>query len=134
MKEVKQLLMKWLFNQRNFHWHLYSKTVDGEVEIKKYPRSQKLGAQRFYSAQLAGGKIDGKLFDGYSIHSGNKEIISMPGIFYITVVPGNRDAGMPSRHCRVSLVRQWQMKKLRLCTFGSQNSAFNVADPRTRTL
>lgn len=136
MKEVKQLLDEMAILKMNtFHWHL-TEDQGWRIEIKKYPLLTEIGAHRdstqlnWYESKV----FDGKPFDGYYTQREIKEIVSYARNLHITVVP---EIEMPGHASAAIAAYPWlgsTDEKIKVpCTFGVKNSAFNVADPRTRT-
>lgn len=136
VKEVKRLLDEMAILKMNiFHWHL-TEDQGWRIEIKKYPLLTKIGAHRdstqlnWYESKV----FDGKPFEGFYTQRDIKEIVSYAQKLYITVVP---EIEMPGHASAAIAAYPWlgsTNEKISVpCSFGVQNSAFNVASQRTRT-
>ena len=96
--EIKSFLDLMAQHKLNtFHWHL----VDDQgwrIEIKRYPKLTEVGAWRkdvgfgFDPKESKAYGPDGR-YGGYYTHDDIREIIAYAKDRYITVLPGDRDAG-----------------------------------------
>lgn len=118
-----------------FHWHL-TDDQGWRIEIKKYPKLTEVGAFRDSSEinHFHSNVFDGKPHGGFYTQDDIKEVVDYAAKRHIMIVP---EIEMPGHASAAIAAYPWlgsTDEKIKVpCTFGVKNSAFNVADPRTRT-
>lgn len=130
--EIKAYIdMQALHNMNRLHWHI-TDDQGWRLEIKKYPKLTKIGANRTETViGRNSGEYDGKPYGGFYTQEQAKEIVDYAAERYITVIPeidlpGHMQAALaayPELGCTggpYEVWRQWGVSEDVLCAGNDQ--------------